>query len=142
MSATTADIPSFEDIVMTMELLPDLDERYQFLIDLGRKLPALDDSERIEDNRVHGCQSSVWLLSSSTGSEVEFRGESDAAIVTGLVAVLLSLYNNRSAEAILSTDATSELARLNLEDYLSPNRRNGLSKMVERIRSDAFGYAS
>ncbi len=136
-----SNIPPFTEIAETMQILPDLDERYEYLIQLGGRVEALPEEEKTDEVKVRGCQSSVWLLSDADGSQsppaVTFRGESDAKIVNGLVAILLSLYQDKNAEEILALDAEEELAKLQLEHYLSPSRKNGLAKMVERARRDA-----
>jgi len=137
MSTNAPQLPSFDDIAFTMDALPDMDERFQFLIDLGRKLPALSPEKKTEENRVHGCQSTVWIDSSLAGEAMEFEGESDSMIVSGLIAILLSLYNGRRPAEVTAIDPHGEMGKLHLEHHLSPSRRNGLARMIERIQADA-----
>lgn len=130
--------PAFPEIVETMELLPDADERLSYLISLGRHLPRLTQDEKSEENFVHGCQSSVWIICEAASTGVmQLRGESDAMIVNGLIAMTLSLYAGRTAQEIIDIDATAELGRLQLDHHISPGRRNGLAQMIGRIRQCA-----
>lgn len=118
------------------------EERYPFLIDLGRKLPPLDASEKVEANRVHGCQSNVWLVAQSKPADhgdpvIEFKADSDSSIVKGLIAILRRIYSGRTSREILSFDIEAFLARLGLDSHLSMSRRNGLNGMVTRIKTVA-----
>ena len=127
-----------DELVESFELLGPWEERYRYLIELGRKLPPLAESERTEANKVRGCMSQVWLTSrprAGDPSMLEFRGDSDAHIVKGLIALLLKLYENRSPREILDLDVHSVFERLGLESHITMNRRNGFYAMVERIRS-------
>jgi cysteine desulfuration protein SufE len=134
-SSSLTPLPPFSDIVETMELLPDADERLSYLISLGRNLPKLTPGQKSEENFVHGCQSSVWIVCEATSAGlVQLRGESDAMIVNGLIAITLSLYAGRTAQEILVIDATTELGRLQLDHHISTGRRNGLAQMIGRIR--------
>lgn len=133
---------SIDEILETFELLDDWEDRYKYLIDLGRELPELPDTERTEDNKVRGCVSQVWLITSvDTGANgtpvLTFRGDSDALIVQGLVAVVLALFSGKPAKEIVDTDVESIFARLGLQEHLTPQRSNGLRAMVGRIRTDA-----
>jgi cysteine desulfuration protein SufE len=120
------------------ELLGDWEERYRHVIDLGRGLAPLTDAERSEDNRVRGCASQVWLVTEAgADGRLRFRGDSDAHIVRGLIAVLMRLYSGRPPGEILGFDAKAAFARLGLTGALSQQRSNGLFSMVERIRRDA-----
>lgn len=123
------------------ELLDDWEDRYRYVIELGRKLPALPEELRTEANKVRGCASQVWLASNVTGGEagrrMTFEGDSDAMIVKGLIAVLFAMYEGRSPQQILDTDAPSVFAELGLAEHLTQQRSNGLASMVQRIRSDA-----
>jgi cysteine desulfuration protein SufE len=122
------------------EMLGDWEERYRHVIDLGKELSPLADDERSEPNKVRGCASQVWLISGSQeDGRLCFRGDSDAHIVRGLIAILLRLYSGRNAVDILAFDAQAALARLGLTEALSRQRSNGLASMVERIRRDAAG---
>lgn len=137
MSATD---PVIEDIVDEFDLLGDWEERYRYLIDLGRQLPPLADSERVDANKVQGCVSQVWLiLSREADGTLTIRGDSDAHIVKGLVALLIRLYSGRGADAILAIDAREVLSRIGLAEHLSPQRSNGLASMLLRIREVAAG---
>ena len=120
------------------ELLGDWEERIAYLIELGRGLDPLPDEERTDANKVRGCASQVWLINEgSPGGLLSYRGDSDAHIVRGLIAVLLRLYNGRTAEDILAFDAAAGFAKLGLTGALTQQRSNGLAAMVQRIRRDA-----
>ena len=130
-----------EDIVDNFGVLDDWEDRYRYLIELGRGLTPLEDAERTPETKVRGCASQVWLVSKVSGrgpeATLEFRGESDAHIVRGLIAVLLALYSGRKAREILAADEKAVLAQLGLNEHLTPQRSNGLASMVARIKSDA-----
>lgn len=133
---------TLETIRSDFALLDDWEDRYRYVIELGRTLAPLADSERTDANKVRGCASQVWLAThvepATVGAPVlTFRGDSDAHIVRGLIAILFALYSGRPADDILRLDATAILAELGLQDHLSPQRSNGLASMVERIRRDA-----
>jgi cysteine desulfuration protein SufE len=133
--AITAEL---EDLAAEFELLGDWEERYRYVIDLGRTLDPLSDAERNDANKVRGCASQVWLVTEPQGDgAVSFRGDSDAHIVRGLIAILLRLYSGRTAGDILGFDARAAFDRLGLKSALSAQRSNGLFSMVERIRRDA-----
>lgn len=129
---------AFEDIAETFEFLDDWEDRYRHVIELGRALPELEEALRVPATKVDGCASQVWLMPnvSGTGSTAtfDFRGESDAMIVRGLVAVLHALYSGLTVEQVLAVDAASEMGRLGLDEHLSAQRSNGVRAMVERIR--------
>jgi cysteine desulfuration protein SufE len=129
---------SFEEIAETFEFLDDWEDRYRHVIELGKALPPLEDAFRVPATKVDGCASQVWILPQIDGSgpqaRFDFRGESDAMIVRGLIAVLHALYGGLRAEEVLRVDAAAELARLGLNDHLSAQRSNGVRAMVERIR--------
>ena len=129
---------TLEKLNTNIELLGDREERYGYLNDLGKKLPGLPDTEKTEDNRVHGCQAMVWMIMEPDPEHpgaLRFRADSDAFIVRGLIAVLQLIFNGRTPAEILSADAKSTLSRLGLDQHLSPTRKNGLFSMVERIRA-------
>jgi cysteine desulfuration protein SufE len=131
-----------DEIIDNFELLDEWDDRYRYLIELGRGLPELPDAARTEANKVRGCTSQVWLLTDvkpngALGPVLEFSGDSDAHIVRGLVAILLSLYSGKAAQEILGTDAEPLFEKLGLREHLTPQRSNGFRSMVERIKSDA-----
>ncbi|NDR54908.1 SufE family protein [Aliiruegeria sabulilitoris] len=129
---------AFEDIVETFEFLDDWEERYRHVIDLGKAMPPLEESLRVPATKVDGCASQVWLVPEIEGQGADavfsFRGDSDAMIVRGLIAILLALYSGLTAREALAVDAPAELARLGLNEHLSSQRSNGLRAMVQRIR--------
>ncbi|WP_428544179.1 SufE family protein [Profundibacter sp.] len=132
---------AFEDIVENFEFLDDWEDRYRFVIDLGKAMDPLEDALKVPATKVDGCTSQVWIAAQVDGSGPEavfrFRGDSDAMIVRGLVAVLTALFNGLTVAEVLKVDAGGELARLQLNDHLSAQRSNGLRAMVERIRKIA-----
>jgi len=120
------------------EVLGDWEERYRYVIDLGRDLAPLAEVERSDANKVRGCASQVWLVTrAGEDGRLWYRGDSDAHIVRGLIAILLRLYSGRPPAEILAFDAKAALSRLGLTEALSQQRSNGLFSMVERIRRDA-----
>ncbi len=131
-----------EELVDNFSFLDDWEDRYRYLIELGRGLTPLDDAERTPATKVRGCASQVWLISHAKGqgpdAVLDFRGDSDAHIVRGLIAVLFTLYSGKSARDILKTDERAIFVRLGLNDHLTPQRSNGLASMVARIKSDAL----
>ncbi|MFZ1101432.1 MAG: SufE family protein [Hyphomicrobiaceae bacterium] len=123
-------------------LLDEWEDRYRYLIELGRGLPPFPEEKRTDANKVRGCVSQVWLASAVNrngggASMLEFQGDSDAHIVRGLVAVLFALVQGRTPEAILAADAKALFAELDLTEHLTPQRSNGFFSMVERVRADA-----
>ena len=134
---------TFADIKSDFELLEDWEDRYRYVIELGRALPPLPDNLKTDANKVRGCASQVWLATrpvpaNGGGSPVlEMRGMSDAHIVQGLIALLLAVYDGKTADEILATDALQVFAELGLKEHLTPQRSNGLASMVARIRADA-----
>jgi len=129
---------TLEDLAAEFDMLGDWEERYRYVIDLGRELAPLSDSERGDANKVRGCASQVWLVTEPEPDGVlKFRGDSDAHIVSGLIAVLLRLYSGRKADEILAFDAKAAFEKLGLAGALSAQRSNGLASMVARIRRDA-----
>jgi len=114
----------------------DWSERYQYLIDLGRKLPAFPDAWKTEEHRLLGCQSMVWIVPEGDASRLDFRAASDSAIVSGLIYLALRVYSGRSAREILDTDA-SYIADIGLAKHLSPTRSNGLASLLAFIREAA-----
>ena len=124
-------------------ILDDWEDRYRYVIELGRALPPLADDLRSPKNKVQGCASQVWLVShgepASAGEapRLTFEGDSDAHIVKGLIAILFAMFDGQPADAILARDAPAVFAELGLKDHLTPQRSNGLASMVARIRADA-----
>lgn len=128
---------TIEEIVDEFDLLGDWEERYKYLIDMGKALPDMPEEERTDANRVKGCVSQVWLVVEPGPDTITFRADSDAHIVRGLAALLLRLYSGRTREEILSVDARDVLRRVGLDEHLSPQRSNGLNAMIGRIRAAA-----
>jgi cysteine desulfuration protein SufE len=124
----------FEQIVDDFDFLDDWEDKYRYIIEEGKKMPALDDSLKVDSNKVNGCASQVWLQF-SVSETLYFDGDSDAIIVKGLIAVLRKLYNGTPIDQIKSISASENLKRLGLDDHLSNQRSNGVKAMVERIKS-------
>jgi len=131
-----------DDIIDNFSLLDDWDDRYRYLIELGRELPPLAETAHNDANKVQGCASQVWLdtkvrPNGAGGPVLTFVGDSDAHIVRGLIAILFAIYSGKAAKDILATDAVALFEQLGLREHLTPQRSNGFRSMVERIRSDA-----
>ena len=133
--------PTFEEISENLSFLDDWEDRYRYLIELGQTLSPLTENERSSENKVHGCVSQVWLsvgeVRSGDGITLEFRGDSDAMIVKGLVAILISLFSGSTPNQICEMDAIAILDELGLREHLTSQRSNGLVAMVERIHAEA-----
>tara|TARA_B100000949_G_C14029834_1_gene344960 strand:- start:130 stop:555 length:426 start_codon:yes stop_codon:yes gene_type:complete len=124
-----------DELVENFELLGDWESRFAYLIDLGKALPPMDEADKCEDNRVHGCQAQVWMkFDPEAEGKITISADSDAFIVKGLIAVLLLIYSGKPAKEILNTDGSAVLSKLQLAEHLSPTRKNGLFHMVQRIR--------
>ena len=137
-------MPNVDEIIANFEFLDDTDDRYGYLIELGRALEPLPESAHDEANRVRGCASQVWLetqVQQDGGADpiLTFRGDSDAHIVKGLIYLALALYGGKQASEIVATDASHLFEQLGLGSHLTRQRSNGFSAMVERIRTDAKG---
>ena len=135
-------MPDIEEIIDNFAVLDDWDDRYRYLIELGRELPPLAEAAHSEANKVQGCASQVWLdtkVHRNGGSEpvLTFVGDSDAHIVRGLIAILFAIFSGKPARDILATDALALFERMGLREHLTPQRSNGFRSMVERIRTDA-----
>jgi cysteine desulfuration protein SufE len=133
---------TIDTIIENFALLDEWDDRYRYLIELGRGLEPLAQAARSEANKVQGCASQVWLATTPQpdgkgGPVLTFVGDSDAHIVRGLIAILLTLYSGKTAREILGADAIALFEQLGLREHLTPQRSNGFRSMVERIRSDA-----
>jgi cysteine desulfuration protein SufE len=131
-----------DEIIDNFSLLDEWDDRYRYLIELGRELPPLAAEAHNDANKVRGCASQVWLdtrvrPNGAGGPVLSFVGDSDAHIVRGLIAILFAMYSGRSAKDILSTDAVALFEKMGLREHLTPQRSNGFRSMVERIHSDA-----
>lgn len=138
--------PAFEDIAETFAFLDDWEDRYRHVIELGKAMAPLDPAFRVPALKVLGCASQVWLRPMIEGqgpqTRFEFQGESDAMIVSGLIAILHALYSGLSVRDVIAVDAHAELARLGLDDHLSAQRSNGLRAMVAKIREYAATAAN
>jgi cysteine desulfuration protein SufE len=132
-----------DELVEIFEFLDGWEERYGYLIDIGRKLPEMPDSDKTEANRVRGCVSQVWMISSVVKGDhleqpvLEFLADSDAIIVKGLIALLLNLYSGQSPQKVLDLDIGDLFGKIGLDGHLTVSRRNGFYSMVERIKSEA-----
>jgi cysteine desulfuration protein SufE len=133
---------NIDDIIENFAVLDDWEDRYRYVIELGRGLPALEESLKTDDTKVTGCASQVWLsmtteYGGATEPTLSILGDSDAHIVRGLVAILIALCSGRSATDILETDPMALFERLGLKEHLTPQRSNGFRSMVSRIRAEA-----
>jgi cysteine desulfuration protein SufE len=133
---------TIDEIRDNFALLDDWDDRYRYVIELGRTLDPMPEAEHSSANKVQGCVSQVWLSrhvdrSEADRPQLKYLGDSDAHIVRGLIAILLTLYSGHTPQQILATDATAVFNEFGFRDHLTPQRSNGLRAMVERIRSDA-----
>jgi cysteine desulfuration protein SufE len=140
--AADRSVTTIDEIIDNFSLLDEWDDRYRYLIELGRKLDPLPDSARSDANKVQGCASQVWLSTAikpngAGGPVLDFVGDSDAHIVRGLIAVLFALYSGQHAQDILKTDAVALFEKLGLREHLTPQRSNGFRSMVNRIQRDA-----
>ena len=131
----------FEEIVDDFEFLEEWEDRYRYVIDLGKKMPSIGDDQKIPATKVEGCASQVWIIPEIEGegasARIGFQGESDAMIVWGLIAVLHALYDGLSPAEALKVEAQTEMGRLGLDQHLSSQRSNGLRAMIQRIRQIA-----
>ena len=130
-----------DDILEALSFFDSWEDRYRYIIDLGKELPTMDDSLKTDERIVRGCQSQVWLAHSVDNERLYFQADSDAHIVRGLLAVVLAAYNGRSSQAILDFDVEDYFNKLDLVRHLSPTRGNGLRAMVGRIRDIAVQNA-
>ena len=133
---------TLDEIIDNFALLDEWDDRYRYVIELGRSLGPLPERDRTEANKVQGCASQVWLTTAvrpngADGPVLTFSGDSDAHLVRGLIAILFATLSDKQAREILSTDAIALFERLGLREHLTPQRSNGFRAMVERMRSDA-----
>ena len=135
-AATSAE-QAQQEIAEEFAFFGDWTERYQYLIDLGKQLPAFPEALKTEEHRVHGCQSMVWLVPSGDASKMHFEAVSDSAIVSGLIALVLRVYSDRPATEIVATEPTF-IGTIGLAKHLSPTRSNGLAAMLAKLK----GYAA
>lgn len=133
---------AFREITDNLSFLDDWEDRYRYIIELGQALPPLAEAEKTSATKVNGCVSQVWLVTERAGDKLSYRGESDAAIVRGLAAILIALYSGRSPGEIAETDAIAIFDKLGLREHLSSQRSNGLAAMVNRIRTEASALAA
>jgi len=138
---------SIDDIISDFDVVDDWEDRYRYIIELGKKMPPLPEVYRTDATKVRGCASQVWIHTQSAADDrdktrLSFIGDSDAIIVRGLIAVLLALYTDKTPADILAVDAKGVLAKLGLDSNLSQQRSNGLNAMIERIRADAQAATS
>ena len=135
---------AIEDILDTVEFLDDWEERYSYIIDLGKDLPAFPEQEKTEANKVHGCQSQVWLSHyfDASNHTLYVLLDSDAIIVKGLAAIVLAALNAKSPQQIVDTDVEALFNKMDLMRHISPTRGNGLRAMLERIKNTAREYIS
>ncbi len=141
-AGAAANTVSIDEIMDNFALLDDWDDRYRYVIELGRGLSPLAEPDRSDTNKVQGCASQVWLATKrrpngKAGPVLKFEGDSDALIVRGLIAILFAIYSEKPAREILATDAVELFNRMGLREHLTPQRSNGFRSMVERMRSDA-----
>lgn len=125
---------TIDELIENFEFLEDWEDKYRYIIELGEKLPPLEDKYKTDSYKVQGCTSQVWLVPDQQEGRLVFRGDSDAMIVRGLVAIVLMIYGNKSAQEIKAIAVEDIFAKLGLQDHLSPSRRNGLFSLVEKIK--------
>ena len=130
--------PTTDELFETFDDLQEWDERYDFIIDLGRELPALTDDLKTEDNIVQGCMSTVWMHATVSGQDqpVTIKADSDSLIVKGLIVVMMAFFHELSAGEIVQADVSEFLGKLGLNQHLSPQRRNGLFAMIKRLKQE------
>lgn len=130
-----------DEIKSDFELLDEWEDRYRYVIELGRKLPDLDPALKTDATKVRGCASQVWLITTPEsvpkGTGLAMQGESDAHIVQGLIAILFAIYDDKTIDEIIDLDAEAVFSGLGLKEHLTPQRSNGLASMIKRIRADA-----
>lgn len=135
-------IPTLKEIEQDFAVLDDWEDRYRYIIELGRELPPFEEAFRTPANKVQGCASQVWLKSFVSGGDkgeprLAFMGDSDALIVRGLIAIAFALFSGQTAQKIARTDAEKELEKLELAEHLTPQRSNGFRSLIARIKEDA-----
>ena len=131
-----------EELIENFELLGQWEDRYRYIIELGRKIPEFNPDNRVEEYLVRGCQSQVWLVCEKQDALLHFKADSDAHIVRGLLSIILMMYSDKTPEQIQSVDAKAVFTELGLDQHLSPSRANGLNSMVGRIQAYAQIHAS
>lgn len=127
-------LPSTDEIIEDLDFLDDWEQRYQYIIDLGKQLPSLAEEHKQDLNKVRGCQSNVWMVSEEHDGRLQFKVDSDAVIVQGLLAVVLAAYDNKTRAEIQTFDIDAYFTQLDLERHISPTRGNGLRAIVAKIQ--------
>jgi len=134
-------VSAIDDIVADFEVIEDWEERYRYVIELGKGLPDLPEADHTEDNKVRGCASQVWLTTrvepTPEGPRLIFAGDSDAHIVKGLVAIMIAIFSGHTAREILTIDPEPIFTTISLRDHITPQRANGINSMIERMRNEA-----
>ena len=139
----TPGIPDFDVIADDLAFLDDWDERYAYIIDLGRRLPPLPAEAHDDAHKVRGCASQVWLAVDETeDGRLEVRGDSDAAIVKGLVALMVALFSGRTRSEVARLDPEARLASIDLQDHITPQRSNGVASMIRRLKAEGQAPAA
>jgi len=132
---------NIDEIIENFEFMDDWEDRYRYVIELGQKLEPLQPEDYSEDHKVRGCVSQVWLVTEQDGDRarpvLKFRGDSDAHIVRGLIAILIALYSGKRADEIAQLEAEKVFDQIGLREHLTPQRSNGLASMVQRVKQDA-----
>ena len=132
-------VSEFQEIIDDFDILEDWEDKYRYIIDLGKKITPLEDYQKNDVTKVEGCASQVWLtydlIGEGSSKSIVFKGESDAVIVKGLIAIILTLFNGVNVNKCANIDASFELSKLGLQEHLSSQRSNGLQAMINRIRS-------
>ena len=135
-------LPTRDDIIDDMAFFDDWEQRYQYIIDLGKSIDRIDENQKTPENLVKGCQSKVWLTSQLNDSRLSFKVDSDAVIVNGLLALVLAVFNHKTASDILAVDIDSYFKQLDLERHITPSRGNGLKAIVAKIQAIANAQVS
>lgn len=125
---------SIESLIDDFSFLESWEDRYKYLIELGNKLPRFDDEQKQEEWKIHGCQSQVWIIPHFSERNVSFEGDSDAIIVRGIIAVVLEIFKDKSAQEILDIDVEEIFDMMGLREHITPNRRSGMLSMVDKIK--------
>lgn len=128
---------SIDELIDNFSFFDSWEEKYQYVIDLGHNLEPLEEKFKTDEWKVKGCQSQVWLVPEYKDGKLNFKGDSDAILVKGIIAIILMIYNNKSSEEIKNIDVVKIFAKLGLEENLTPSRRNGMMSMVEKIKQYA-----
>ncbi|MGJ8665523.1 MAG: SufE family protein [Patiriisocius sp.] len=128
-----------EELIDEFSMFDDWMQRYEYMIDLGKSLPLIDESKKTEDKIIKGCQSKVWLDAGLEGGKVKFTADSDAIITKGIIAILIRVFNNQAPEDILSANMDF-IDEIGLKEHLSPTRANGLVSMIKKLKLYALGY--